>query len=267
MQNEQNKQNEQKKQNETGYEVKGASLLNLNDVSKLGYRAMLSNMNDSFLYGLNYTLSGAGFKGKDLALGKNYFIKSGLCDGEFSDVDCSGQQKYTYVRNIPIGKIPPLGVSFKDATGCNLAGVTEMRGVVPGLIEDIYDINPVEIATGLTRNGNLGSTHCKKMKLPVGYEIYNTKQRDKTWKFEERCTAGHTNMISTTNTNFNNSIKNENPHITDADNIKNAAIPGAMQLGGKEKFSGKENFLKNSQNSIHIILLFLLLLLLLLFFI
>jgi hypothetical protein len=212
-----------------GYNVEATELRT--DIKNLGYSDMVKNLDKTFEYGLNYTVSGKSFGGIDLTQGDNFFIKSGLCDSVDSEDKCKGQQKYTYVRNIPIGKIPPFALSFVDSTGCNLTGLTEMRGVFPGLIEDVYDINPVEMTTGVMGMGNLGSKVCKKMKLPVGYKIYDKSKNNNTWKFEERCTAGHSNMISTSDPILNNEIRKQNR------NIENAALPAAKQF---------ENFTNNA---------------------
>jgi hypothetical protein len=226
--------------NEKGYNVKGVKLLNLNKMSDLGYNEMVRNMEDTYKYAINYKFSGQSFKGKDYAQGSNFFIKSGECDNERSDEACKNKQKFTYVRNIPIGKVPPFGLSFKGITGCNLTGLTEMRGVLPGMMEDMYDINPVEIGSGMLRTGNLGSRNCKKMKLPVGYKIYDPTKLNKTWKFEEKCTAGHNNMLTTSDPILNKSVKNQNP------NIEHAALPSARQFVNSKT---QENFFvqKSSQ--------------------
>jgi hypothetical protein len=210
-------------------------------IDNLGYSDMLKNLDNSFKYGFNYTLSGKGFAGKDLTQGNNFYIKSGLCDNVGSEDDCKGQQKYTYVRNIPIGKIPPFGLSFVESTGCNLPGATEMRGVLPGMIEDIYDINPVEMTLGLMGSGNLGSKICKKIKLPTGYDIYEQSKENKTWRFEEKCTAGHTNMLSTSDPPLNAAIKRQNR------TIENAALPGAKQF---EFFANDDVYLRNPRKHI-----------------
>ena len=51
---------------------------------------------------------------------------------------------------------------------------------VPGMVEDVYDFNPVELARGALKSGNLGSRDCKEMTLPVGSKIYDKKNENKT---------------------------------------------------------------------------------------
>jgi hypothetical protein len=172
-------------------------------------------------------------EGKDIALGTNYFMEgSGKCNIETSSDVCKGKKRYVYVRNIPTGTIPPLNLSFYNATGCNLTGLTEGRGLIPGLVEDVYDFNPVAITRAITKNGNIGSDTCKEMTLPVGYKIYDKDRENSTWKWETRCTSGHHTMTESTDKSLNNSVKNRNK------NIKNARLPGPLQL--RENFKGRK---------------------------
>ena len=135
------------------------------------------------------------YNGPDHALGSNFFMPIGIC-GDKSDRDCRGQDRYVYVRNIPTGKIPLIGnVSFHGLTGCNLKGITESRGIVPGLLEDLSDIQPMALMEAVGRSGNYGSYKCSRRSYPVGKNIYDPaleckdgKCRGKTWWWESRCT-------------------------------------------------------------------------------
>lgn len=206
------------------YDVKPAILIaNPSDVKQVG-KEIRKNIMDQSLYTVNYLASGKTFDGKDLALGENKFVESGLCDNEKSEDSCKTQTKYTYIRNIPTGIIPPLNLSFFNVTGCNLEGLTEGRGLIPGLIEDVYDINPLELTVGATGFGNLGSNVCKKMTLPVGQRIYDPKKENTMWKWETRCTAGHNTMTETTDQVLNRDIRQKNSKLI------NARLPGPIQL-------------------------------------
>lgn len=226
------------------YKVEPATLIQTPDQVKSLYDETLKNLYDGMKYTINYLGSGADMKGNDISLGSNYFLKAGKnkCDSDLSEPKCQGKQKYIYVRNIPTGTIPPLNLSFYEATGCNLTGITEGRGLIPGLFEDLYDINPIEITRGMTANGNLGSDHCKEMKLPVGKNIYDQSKKNSTWNFETKCTSGHHSMTETTDKEFNQIVKENNPLI------KNARLPGPLQL--------RENFKNlNSKNTSRILIL------------
>jgi hypothetical protein len=239
------------------YTVEPAELLQYPEKVKSISKESRINLKLQSLYTLNYLGSGVSPNGSDLGLGENIFKKSGTCNSDKSDTICQGKTKYTYIRNIPTGTIPPLNLSFFEVTGCNLQGMTEGRGLIPGMIEDVYDMNPVEISLAATGNGNLGSDTCKEMTLPVGSRIYDTDSND--WKWETKCTAGHHSMTETTNARLNELIKNKNSHIS------NARLPGPFQL--RENFVVESSFdifdfFNNfSTFSFYIMILFLLLLL------
>lgn len=210
---------------EDDYGVKPAKLLQYPDKVRSVRKETAKNLKDLSFYTLNYLASGKSFSGKDLALGSNQFIKTnGMCDAETSDPVCKSRPKYTYIRNIPTGTIPPLNISFYNATGCNLEGLTEGRGLVPGLVEDIYDINPIELGAGITGSGNLGDSTCKHMTLPVGSRIYDKKKNGTHWNWETRCTTGHNTMTETTDAALNTQIRLRNRHIP------HARMPGPLQL-------------------------------------
>jgi len=217
------------------YEVEPNSLIQYPDKIKSPNREMVKNVYDGLKYSVNYLGSGVTMKGSDIALGSNYFIESGKCNPETSSLKCKDKSKYTYVRNIPTGTIPPLNLSFYDATGCNLTGITEGRGLVPGLFEQLYDINPVELSRGAAAMGNLGSDECKEMTLPVGYGIYDESKIGSTWNWETKCTAGYNTMTETTNRDLNYEIKSKNRHI------KNARMPGPLQLRENFENTNKTN--------------------------
>lgn len=213
-----------------GYNIKSTKL-NIN-FKKSKASDVIKNLDDAILYQVGYMMSGKSINGnKDLALGKNYFVKNGKCDQITSDPDCAGKDKYTYVRNIGSGNIPPMGVSFPELTGCNLNGLTEMRGIVPSMIEDVYDINPYELSKGILGKDNLGSSTCKSMTLPVGYKIYEPDKEGKTWNMETKCTASHNTGQETSDQKLNQRIKEVNPDIT------NASMPYPSVFS--EKFKNK----------------------------
>lgn len=220
------------------YEVEPASLIQTPDQVKSIYDETLDNLYDGIKYTIGYLGSGVEFKkGKDIALGSNYFLKANnKCDSEYSQPNCQGKQKYIYVRNIPTGTIPPLNLSFYNATGCNLTGFTEGRGLVPALFEDLYDVNPIEITKGVANYGNLGSDICKEMTLPVGKNIYDQSKENETWNYETKCTSSHHTMTESTNKELNENIRKKNPLIT------NARLPGPTQL--------RENFVNTNQKKI-----------------
>lgn len=217
------------------YKVKPNSLIQYPENVKSPYKESLKNIDDGMRYSINYMGSGVDMQGNDIALGSNYFIEgSGKCNEETSNNECKGKKRFVYVRNIPTGTIPPLNISFYNATGCNLTGLTEGRGLVPGLVEDVYDFNPVEITRAVSKNGNIGSDVCKKMTLPVGSKIYDKDEENKSWVWETKCTSGHHTMTETTDKSLNNAVKDKNKKI------RKARLPGPLQL--RENFRSRGGY-------------------------
>tara|TARA_Y100000389_G_C17469094_1_gene528633 strand:+ start:4020 stop:4790 length:771 start_codon:yes stop_codon:yes gene_type:complete len=212
------------------YTVRPIEVIQYPDKIKSPHKETLRNLDHGAKYSIGYLGSGVSMKGKDITLGTNYYLKApGKCNSETSSEKCKGKDRYVYLRNIPTGTIPPFNLSFYGITGCNLTGLTEGRGLIPGLYEDVYDMNPVEITRAVIGSGNIGSDECKEMTLPVGYKIYDKKRRDDTWKLETRCTSGHHTMTETTDGNLNDLVRKQNLHI------KKARIPGPLQF--RENFS------------------------------
>jgi hypothetical protein len=147
----------------------------------------------------NYGLDQNGFyAGQDYSMGSNFFQQIGTCDNK-SDDPCKNKPRHVYVRNIPTGKIPLFGnVSFQGFTGCNLAGLTENRGIFSGILEDISDIQPTDIIKGIGNEGNIGSKKCTLQTYPVGAHIYDTRMEGKTWKDLTRCTSSYFNQVEST---------------------------------------------------------------------
>lgn len=150
------------------------------------------------------------YNGPDQALGSNYFIPFGRCDEKTSDYACRGRDRYVYVRDIPTGKIPLIGnISFHGLTGCNIPGITDGRGLVPGILEDISDIQPLSLLEAIGGGGNFASFTCKRREYPVGKNIYDPNMEcprgaspeacaSKTWWREKRCTPSIHHMKTAT---------------------------------------------------------------------
>lgn len=173
-------------------------------VNKVKFESIVDTIGNNFQsYVTGYPFSGvqgdleegkvhkkSGFyEGPDVSLGKNYFTRLGQNCSQDSEPSCRGKPIYTYIRNIPTGKIPLFNdVSFQGLTGCDIRGVTEGRGLLPGIFEDISDISPWALADKLGNRGNVMGERCEKKQLPVGTHIYDRKMRGKSWDFEEKCT-------------------------------------------------------------------------------
>ena len=89
------------------------------------------------------------------ALGYNFYFKNGTC-GDDSVKECIDKTRYIYVRNIPTGNIPCSG-------GLN----SKLYGFVPGIFQDIMDVNPLNLGMALAGEGLL-SDKCIKEPRMVG---------------------------------------------------------------------------------------------------
>ena len=90
-----------------------------------------------------------GFKNKEgfdiFPLGNKFFLKTlGKCD--------NGEKRYLYINNRP-------------------AGLGNLRGVVPGIIEDTFSLNPVNLFMGFSK---IGDPKCAKV---AGQTINDKSQK------------------------------------------------------------------------------------------
>lgn len=137
--------------------IKGPADVGVTDKTDLG--ALWDNVGglsyymDTMTFGRNEISSIFGHKGMK-PLGSNYFVKSGTCNKTKSVPKCKGKQRYIYIQNVPTGKIPCLGQA-----GIKLPS-TGFRGLVPGLLEDIAQINPIEIFNSIMGNGSTINDKC-----------------------------------------------------------------------------------------------------------
>ena len=83
-------------------------------------------------------------------LGAKFFVKSGKC-GDSSVEECKGKDRYLYINNIPDGKIPCL-----EQLGIKLPA-TNFQGLVPGMLSNIVEINPIGIFNSLAGKGDISS--------------------------------------------------------------------------------------------------------------
>jgi hypothetical protein len=99
-------------------------------------------------------LRGGNFA-RQTPLGVRFFAKTGL--------DCSnGARMYEYVSTVPAGDA--LGETASKAV--QGAGLPEMKGLVPGILEDARDaLNPLNLFSAAITSGY---PKCKQVTLPVG---------------------------------------------------------------------------------------------------
>jgi hypothetical protein len=136
---------------------------------------------------------------------------------------CANQPKFVYVRNIPTGHIPLFqNASFSELTECNIDGITEMRGLIPGMVEDISDLSALHVNEALHDQGNITSPVFKMVTLPVGTYIYDPKMEcaandvtcnNKSWKYETKCSPSLLPSYDS-NDRFNCTLFDSNKHYS-----------------------------------------------------
>ena len=105
-------------------------------------------------------------------MGINYFLYTGKCSGEPDN----GKSMYKYIRNVP--------------SGDTILG-SSMKGIVPGVLEDMGDLNPADLIKSLFTSSKKKSlsdydkktkSNCKKIKRlekKCGYRKCTTKCKTK----------------------------------------------------------------------------------------
>tara|TARA_B100000674_G_C37969776_1_gene976371 strand:- start:2396 stop:2980 length:585 start_codon:yes stop_codon:yes gene_type:complete len=89
-------------------------------------------------------------------VGENYFFQSGTC-GPKSSLICRGQPRWIYVRNIPTGRISCTNTKYKN-----------IRGIIPGLFEDVDDIDFIPTINNFNGKGSAVNDKCVLRKALVG---------------------------------------------------------------------------------------------------
>jgi hypothetical protein len=102
---------------------------------------------------INYTdllVTGKGRASKTgKPLGNKFFLKTG---GQCKPVDKPGNvvDRYLYINNVPDGSIP------------FIAGASDFRGIIPGIIGNLGDINPLDVVGGISQDA---TPKCRKVRL------------------------------------------------------------------------------------------------------
>lgn len=81
----------------------------------------------------------------DPPLGNRFFINTG---GTCTAIDGSLQSRYNFVNNIPGGGTPPAGL--QDLSFLS----NDLRGLIPGIMEDIEGLDPYYLFTAMTADGS-----------------------------------------------------------------------------------------------------------------
>jgi len=98
----------------------------------------------------------------DPPLGNQYFLNTG---GVCTASDGSTQPRWNYINNIPGGGSPPAGIQ-------DLAFLSnDMRGLIPGIVQDVEGLNPYYLFSALTSDGT-PACDCYKCVVTTGGDSY-----------------------------------------------------------------------------------------------
>lgn len=124
---------------------------------------------------------------KDLKLGTLTYFQSGKC-GDSSTKNCIGKPRYIKLNNLP-------------------GDIKNNKGLIPSLIGDFGDFEPIEIFSSLLGKGNIVNDYCSFEEVEH-IELYPGKKPNITK--EKLCVSKKPNIIE----NFNFHKSNKNNYIT-----------------------------------------------------
>ena len=124
--------------------------------TKGGMKELQDNVASLVSYG-ELLISGKGPAGTAAPLGNKYFLKTGgQCNASDDKEKPQIVDRYVYVDNVPRGNIPMSDNSFIK--------FQEFKGLIPGMLQDIEDINTATLFRGFMEEEH---PRCREYKLPV----------------------------------------------------------------------------------------------------
>jgi len=125
-------------------------------------------------------------KKTDVKLGTKSYFKSGLCSNS-SSKECIGKPRYIELNNLP-------------------GDIKNNKGLIPSIIGDFGDFEPVEIFSSFIGKGNIVNDHCSFEEVE-NIELYPNKKP--YIKKEKLCISKKPNIIE----NFTSNIYNNNKKL------------------------------------------------------
>ena len=120
---------------------------------------------------------------KNKPLGNKFFLKTG---GQCKGPDGNLHPRWIYVHNVPTGSIPFISA----ATGENFP---DFRGLLPGTIENLDKLNPLEIFGGFMQGAN---PKCRKLNVKDDAGVSNEYVADADISNLDPCIFGGKNPVS-----------------------------------------------------------------------
>ena len=152
--------------------------------------SVVFNVRDAMDYGKSALLNGRDCRGKNLVLGDRFFVQSGFCDNETSEPACRNQPRYLFVDNVP-SNVPPCMDTSKNQAVHSRCRENENSGMIPGLLQDIAQINPFELLYSMVGSGSIVNKRCVRRREKVGYQAGDVQN----FHYETRCAPERAPLI------------------------------------------------------------------------
>ena len=142
--------------------------------------SIITNIQDTGKYLQGLLIKGKDCKGNSVKMGNSFFIPSGKCDRYKSVPECRNRTRYMYINNVPQEYIPCSDPNIPSDPICKQNNPT---GLIPGVIQDVVNINPFEIMASAVGEGSIVNDKCVLRTEKVGTQIGNKI----SFNYETRC--------------------------------------------------------------------------------
>lgn len=151
------------------------------DPTFTNFFSIITNVQDTGKYMQGMLIKGKDCKGNSAKMGNSFFVPSGKCDRYKSTPECRNKTRYLYINNVPQETIPCADTTIPSDPLCKQNNPT---GLIPGVIQDVVNINPFEIIASAVGEGSIVNDKCELRSELVGTQLGNKID----FKYETRCT-------------------------------------------------------------------------------
>lgn len=174
--------------------------------------SIVTNTRDSMDYLKGALADGQDCRGNNLKMGNAFFVQSGTCSETLSVDECKGKDRYLYIDNIPKEYPSCANPSQPVDERCSS---NKKTGLVPGILMDIAQINPMELLASSMGMGSVVNDRCILRKELVG-KVYNEKD---TRVYETRCAPEKRPLVCSVDFFENYNEQQHSNHIWTISNV------------------------------------------------
>jgi len=147
---------------------------------------------DNIQRGLSLAITGTEKCGKkklnDMKFGEQTFLTSGTCGPKSLD-DCSGKPRNIIIDTIPSGNFKKR-TDYRKETQYKIG---KNAGLIPSLIEDLFDFNPAEVLKSFAGKGTRIHDVCQRINFEE--KQYFPKKKYPIVKSHSICVPSHPSML------------------------------------------------------------------------